>query len=165
MNIKQAAKKWVDDFNFIPGKIFKVLIKVDESVSYFDSDIFRLVASPTITCSSCGAKYEGKLKLKELQESSIKCEYCNYNDGDSWGNGYPEYAFPCGWGTLFNPKESLDQEWIEKNAEKVTECGIFVFESDIFGILLGIDGGGYDFYESHWIPLYKARGLEWHNEE
>ena len=28
-----------------------------------------------------------------------------------------------------------------------------------------IDGAGYDFYESHWIPLYKARGLQWHETE
>ena len=24
---------------------------------------------------------------------------------------------------------------------------------------------GYDFYENHWIPLYKARGLQWHETE
>lgn len=23
----------------------------------------------------------------------------------------------------------------------------------------------YDFYEAHWIPLYKVRGLHWHKEE
>ena len=33
---------------------------------------------------------------------------------------------------------------------------------DDFGYLFGIDGTGYDFYEEHWIPLYLARGLQWH---
>lgn len=33
------------------------------------------------------------------------------------------------------------------------------------GIYIGIDGAGYDFYESHWIPLYTVRGLEYHSEE
>lgn len=30
---------------------------------------------------------------------------------------------------------------------------------------IGIDGAGYDFYEAHWIPLYEARGLHWHEGE
>lgn len=29
-------------------------------------------------------------------------------------------------------------------------------------LYLGIDGAGYDFYESHWIPLYKTLGYSWH---
>ena len=42
---------------------------------------------------------------------------------------------------------------------------ILVYDSDETGILLGVDGCGYDFYESHWIPLYKKIGLRWHDEE
>lgn len=26
-------------------------------------------------------------------------------------------------------------------------------------------GAGYSFYTEHWIPLYKARGLKWHDKE
>ena len=33
-----------------------------------------------------------------------------------------------------------------------------------FGYFFGIDGAGYSFYEKHWIPLYKARGFQWHKE-
>lgn len=29
----------------------------------------------------------------------------------------------------------------------------------------GIDGAGYNFYEAHWLPLYNARGLQWHDTE
>lgn len=32
-------------------------------------------------------------------------------------------------------------------------------EGDLY---LGINGAGYDFYESHWIPLYQALGYSWH---
>ena len=39
-----------------------------------------------------------------------------------------------------------------------------MYESGEFGYFFGIDGAGYDFYECHWIPLYKARGLQWHDE-
>lgn len=39
---------------------------------------------------------------------------------------------------------------------------VWAFETDDGDVLLGINGAGYDFYESHWIPLYHALGLEWH---
>ena len=45
----------------------------------------------------------------------------------------------------------------------MSECGFRIFESEEFGYFFGIDGAGYDFYEQHWLPLYKARGLKWHD--
>ena len=54
--------------------------------------------------------------------------------------------------------------WYEGDGSKLmSECGFRVYESEDFGFIFGIDGAGYDFYESHWIPLYKARGLRWHD--
>jgi len=68
------------------------------------------------------------------------------------------------WGTMWTFGESLDEDWARENIEIMESCGFRVYESEDFGIILGIDGAGYNFYESHWIPLYKARGLKWHNE-
>jgi hypothetical protein len=164
MNIRSATNEWVKEFNFIPGELFNILIKADESVGYYDSPYFRLVASPRIECSQCSANYEGNKLLTQLQNSKrkTKCTNCGCND---WIMSYPEYGFPCGWGTLFNPKESLDQDWIGENLDEITKIGFFIFESDIFGYLLGIDAGGFDFYEAYWIPLYKLRGLQWHDKK
>ena len=69
------------------------------------------------------------------------------------------------WGTMWTFGDSLDDEWARENIEIIQKCGFRVYESDDFGIIFGIDGAGYNFYENHWIPLYKARGLKWHNEE
>ena len=70
------------------------------------------------------------------------------------------------WGTVFMPKSCLDEEWILGNVDKVQECGLIVCRNwDRGWIVLGINGGGYDFYENHWTPLYDARGLHWHDEE
>lgn len=41
----------------------------------------------------------------------------------------------------------------------MTKLGLFVLES--LGHLLGIDGAGFDFYGTYWMPLYKLRGLQW----
>lgn len=91
-----------------------------------------------------------------LEDSSAYIEQVEDNDN------YREYGLPM-WGWLWNP-HSLDEDWIKDNLEIVADCGFRIYESDEVGVLIGIDGAGYDFYEAHWIPLYKARGLQWHNE-
>lgn len=169
-SIREATHEWLSRFNNVPGRLFEKMVKVDESISCYDSDSLRLLASPRIACGGCDANYDDDLSLDELQErfkqgNGISCEYCEYNDGDDWRQGYPEYAFPCGWGTLFGPECNLDIDWCIENAEAIAKLGIFVFESEEWGVLLGIDAGGFDFYEAYWIPLYKLRGLQWHDVE
>ena len=78
---------------------------------------------------------------------------------------YPELDWPCGWGTMFKVQYPSDVDWIRENLQAVAECNILVYECDECGILLAISGGGYDFYKSHWIPLYLKRGLNWHDTE
>ena len=46
----------------------------------------------------------------------------------------------------------------------MANCGFRIYEIDE-GIIFGIDGAGYSFYDEDWIPLYKARGLQWHETE
>jgi len=167
-SIKEATEEWINGFNYIPGPVIEKLAEADETVSYFDSDSFRLIASPRIECLGCNTTYEGDLLLDELREAydngtGVPCEYCEYNKGDDWTMGRPEYAFPCGWGTLFAPKDFCDINWILQNADEVAELGFFVFESEDYSVMLGIDAGGFDFYEAFWIPLYKHRGLKWHD--
>ena len=69
------------------------------------------------------------------------------------------------WGTLWTFEEDLDKDWARKNPEIVAKCGFRIFEDkETKEIYIGIDGDDddYDFYEAHWIRLYKARGLQWH---
>lgn len=68
------------------------------------------------------------------------------------------------WSTMWTFGESLDEDWARENIQVMQDCGFRVYENEDFGIIFGIDGAGYNFYENHWIPLYKARGLKWHNE-
>jgi hypothetical protein len=164
ITIRQATKKWLKEFNHIPGSVFETFAKTDESVSYYDSDLFRLTASPLSKCGYCDAHHNWELTLQQLNRRKVPCSECEKNEGDDWHMSYPEYAFPCGWGTLFSPQSWLDQDWLEKNYSAIAELGFFVFESEHFGYLLGIDAGGFDFYEAFWIPLYKLRGLQWHTE-
>ena len=89
----------------------------------------------------------------------------NYDELELLSSQYPELDYPAGWGTMFHPEWSLDEEWIREHVKEVEDCGFLVYDSDETGILLGVDGCGYSFYDEHWTPLYKIRGLQWHEEK
>jgi hypothetical protein len=71
--------------------------------------------------------------------------------------------FPM-WGTLWQFKDPCDDWWLEEKGgiRIMSECGFRIYHHDEWGYFFGIDGAGYDFFEAHWTPLYKARGLKWH---
>ncbi len=71
------------------------------------------------------------------------------------------------WGTMWSFGDSADDYWLEEEdgLELMAECGFRIYEQEDFGYLFGIDGAGYSFMDEHWIPLYKARGLRWHDKE
>ena len=88
----------------------------------------------------------------------------NFEDLELLTKEWPVYAWPAGWGWLFHPDNSMDEKWISDNLDIMEDLGFIVYDSEETGILLGIDAGGFDFYEAFWIPLYKKRGLRWHDE-
>lgn len=168
--MRQAAETWLDNFDQVPASVIEKMAKADEAMTYYDSDSLRLIASPTIECGSCNNPYDGELGLEQLRDrhaegASVVCSHCSHNPGHDWYPSFPQHAYPCGWGTLFAPRERLDHEWILEHADAVAKLGLFVFESDDYGCLLGIDGAGFDFYEAYWIPLYRLRGLRWHETD
>ena len=69
--------------------------------------------------------------------------------------------FPM-WGTMWSFSDSAANHWLEENLKAMADCGFRIYEQEDYGYVFGIDGCGYDFYEAHWIPLYKAFGLKWH---
>ncbi|MDY7043647.1 hypothetical protein RVS70_05450 [Virgibacillus sp. M23] len=120
MNIKEATKKWVGEWNAIPTSAVEILINHD--------------------VENCNDSYQITV------ENESQC------------------GFPVAWGTMWTFGESLDEEWAENNADILNDCGIVAYYTESLGVVFGIDGAGYDFYEQHWIPLYKARGLRWHTQ-
>lgn len=159
-NIKEATEKWVGEFNAIPmflmekaygGDNFGSLEeltkqRIGDYVYVFDlSDSFEIKEV-----------YEDYIMVEDSEGEKIKIENGDYEVEDEGG-------FPM-WGTMWTFGNSLDSEWVLKNLQTVSDLGFRIYEDYENGeIYIGIDGAGYDFYEAHWIPLYKARGLQWHN--
>ena len=67
------------------------------------------------------------------------------------------------WNTWFETNDYLDRH-IDGNEQDIAELGFTLIyrEGEFWG--LGIDGCGYDFYSSHWVPLYEYVGLKWHDD-
>lgn len=69
------------------------------------------------------------------------------------------------WGTLWQFGDSADDYWLEEmgGLQIMSDCGFRIYSHEEFGFFFGIDAGGFDFYEAFWLPLYNARGLQWHD--
>lgn len=150
---RSAVFRWVETFSQIPSSVFTDLAKSFPDILSFSDDRLRLISTPYRVCGSCSY---GEEELNSL--GVFVCAECGSND---WVGVFPS-CFPCMWSTLFSPTNSCDNSWMIDNAVSVSSCGVYVFDSEYFGCVLGIDGAGYDFYEDHWNALYELRGLKWH---
>lgn len=66
------------------------------------------------------------------------------------------------WGEMWTFKNHTDDVWALKNPDAFERAGISLFEVEKIGLVFGVDGGGYSFYEDHFLPLYIERGFRWH---
>ena len=87
---------------------------------------------------------------------------------DDWDEDL-ESQFPM-WSTMWSFSDPCDKEWangehLGPHLKEMMDCGFRIYESEDFGTVFGIDGAGYSFFDEHWIPLYKARGLHWHEKD
>lgn len=101
--------------------------------------------------------------LQRLVDIDIDEWQIHYSEDE---NGYAYSTFPT-WGTVWSFGDSMDDYWLEEKdgIKQMTDLGFIVLEHDEYGYWFGVDAGGFDFYEGFWIPLYEARGLQWHESE
>lgn len=153
-NLREKVENWVRCFDAIPQQL---IIK-----AYFENNSGEFVE---ITPPRVGDKvyYEPNCRNGEIigkndyddfvvgldngevvEAIESKLEVCRYE------------VLPM-YGTMWWVNNYSLLNWISdtENLQKMAECGFRVYESEE-GIFFGIDGCGYDFYDYHWIPLYKA---------
>ena len=159
--IKQATEKWVGEFNAIP------LSFIENALGDKVNDEFVQVFPNLKVCVNCSNEFT-ELEYKKLEEeymnsaTGITCPHCKDN---AYGiTGYREHSYAYHthlpmWKTVWTFDTDLDNEWVLDNIETVYKCGFRVYKNEHLGVVIGIDECSDDFYESHWIPLYKARGL------
>lgn len=164
--IEEATRGWVREMNAFPQDMIATLMRdniddwceittpsVGDRVYIYDSGEYGYIMD--IIDSDDDKQY--KIELDEQSEIVVK-QY----DFEVQRDDY----LPM-WGTMWQFGDSTDDYWLEElnGIELMSECGFRIYEHPEWGYFFGIDGAGYSFYEAHWIPLYKARGLHWHEME
>ena len=159
----EAARAWVSSFFAIPTS---VIVKLYE----FDEDDLEEVTPISVgqQVYSYMTGYTGTVVTIDTEEQT-----CVIDDD---GRLYTDISldevipdedtrFPM-WGTMWAFSERPDDYWMENEdgLRLMADCGFRIYKSEDYGYVFGIDGAGYDFYEAHWIPLYDARGLKWHEQ-
>ena len=169
MTIREAAECWVNEMDFIQQGMIQKLMN-------YEPEDWHEVTTP----APCDRVYVyeipegGKTHTGEVRSYDDETElYCiELDDGKLVSAAEDDFeverddCLPM-WGTMFSFRDSCDNWWLEEGdgIAIMSRCGFRVYESEEFGYFFGIDGAGFDFYEAFWVPLYKARGLQWHESD
>ena len=169
MTRREATEIWVNGFNAFPTRMIAKLMEAD-----FDDwcEVTRPAVGDRVYVQETGSGEVVEIYRKALCKVKM-------DNGLTWRGhmGLMEVEHDDGlpiWDTMWSFGDSCDEHWLEERERDseggvtdgltmMSQCGFRIFRSEEFGYFFGIDGAGYDFYESHWLPLYKARGLEWHD--
>ena len=159
----EAAQVWVNGFNAVPTPMIAKLMQADP-------DDWCEVTCPTVG-DRVYVFETGSGKVIEVYKETL-CKV-KLDDGKTWRGHMSLMEVECDdglpmWGTMWSFGDSCDEHWLDDRygydgIMAMSQCGFRIFKSFEFGYFFGIDGAGYDFYEAHWLPLYKARGLTWHD--
>jgi hypothetical protein len=167
--IREAAEAWVREFNAIPERMIAKLMEADiddwTEVTYpAPGDRVYVYQIPEDGSGHEGeiSSYDIETDLYAIEMDDGKLVSCSRDDFEVERYG----GLPM-WGTMWSFGDSCDDYWLEEmgGIRIMSECGFRIYQSEEFGYFFGIDGAGYDFYEAHFCPLYKARGLRWHETE
>ena len=161
--IREATEQWVKEFSAIPqsliekaymenniGHITEITpLSINDRVYHYDKGEYGCITDMT-------DDEEFVVELDNGEEIKAKSEDMEANRDD----------FLPMWGTMWMFGDSCDDWWVNEDdgLQIMANCSFRIYEIDE-GIIFGIDGAGYSFYDEHWIPLYKARGLQWHKTD
>lgn len=162
--IREAAEAWVHEMNAIPRGMIERLMSNDPDDWHNATPI---AIGDRVYCYA--AQEYGEIVGADGDTYEIDLENgatIEVEEDDLERDEYGDMELPM-WGTMWQFNDSSDEYWLTDlgGLQAMADCGFTVVESDEFGYFFGIDGAGYNFYEEHWIPLYKARGLHWHKED
>lgn len=163
--IEEACREWVNTFNQVPQQVLEKLISYGDYIeeltppSLYDRVYIYAGEHAGEHGEIVETNYDGednlyrvKLDWEEDTESVISSD-CFEVERDGF--------FPM-WSTMWTFGSNFDEDYARDHLQEMADCGFRIYEQEDYGLLFGIDGAGYSFFDEHWIPLYKAFGLRWH---
>jgi len=174
MNIREAAREWVKGFSAIPVSVIAKLDDYTEITPYRTGDYVCVFGNGQSENGNGEGRIVGYVydedgeRDPEMFIVEVEGERFELSDGvfeRIYNNSLPM------WETMWAFVEKPDIDWIDRGGlEAMIDCGFRIYEQEDFDYIFGIDGAGidvtgYDFYAEHWIPLYKARGLRYRDDD
>lgn len=162
MTRREAAEEWVHGFDAIPTDMIERLRKHDPAE-------WHELTRPAVGDRAYACNVSGAGEIIKVNSSARRCKIKLDSGGTVWCDEDQVEVSYDGWmpmwGTMWAFDSVCDEHWLEEmdGIALMSKCGFRVYEHDEWGYFFGIDGAGYDFYEQHWLPLYNARGLKWHD--
>ncbi len=166
MTISDAAHRWVSEMNMYPHSMIDRLMSV--GINEW-TEVTKPSKYNTVYIFDQNVTGEIVEVIDEDDEKLYKIAGYDGNDYTLDEDNFEierDSLLPA-WGWLFSFRDNADDYWLSDldGLEVMSECGFRIYEHEEWGYFFGIDGAGYDFYSEHWIPLYKKRGLQWHDPE
>lgn len=161
---REAAEEWVHGFNTFPTSMIEKLMRAEPDAWH---EITKPAVGDRVYIFNRRGDDQGEIVKANYGKGRYKIKLDGgevvWQDADDFEVSYDGWL-PM-WGTMWQFGDSCDDYWLEEldGFALMSGCGFRIFESDEYGYFFGIDGAGYDFYEQHWLPLYKERGLKWHD--
>ncbi len=177
MTIKEAVFKWVGELNSIPTDMIKALVNANQeeweevTVPNVGNQVY-IYNIPMKDIYGFHCKMSGQSGVGEILELDDSDYIVKIDDGATIKIDLEDFdvkredILPM-WSTMWSFKDISDCRWLEERdgIKAMSECGFRIYKHKDWGYFFGIDGGGYDFYDEHWIPAYNELGLKWHTEE
>lgn len=162
MTIREACELWVErDMNAIPQS---VLVKLQQLDPDDLAELTPITKADRVYVCSAGEMGEVIAIDEDAEEYTVQLDNGETITTEGFDLEREDYdRFPM-WGTMWSFSCSFDEDWALSHLEEMAACGFRLYESEDYGLVFGIDGCGYSFMSEHWVPLYKARGLRWHDE-
>ena len=162
MTIREACELWVSrDMNAIPQS---VLVKLKQLDPDDIAELTPITKADRVYVCSAGEMGEVIAIDEDAEEYTVQLDNGETITTEGFDLEREDYdRFPM-WGTMWSFSCSFDEDWARSHLNEMAACGFRLYESEDYGLVFGIDAAGLNFYEAFWIPLYKARGLRWHDE-
>lgn len=162
MTIREACELWVSrDMNAIPQS---VLVKLQQLDPDDIEEITPITKADRVYVCSAGEMGEVIAIDEDAEEYTVQLDNGETITTEGFDLEREDYdRFPM-WGSMWSFSCSFDEDWALSHLEEMAACGFRLYESEDYGLVFDIDAAGFDFYEAFWVPLYKARGLHWHDE-
>ncbi len=168
MTVEEAAREWVDEFNAVPAGVLEKLREFGDSVK----EITPLKRGDRV--SVVDGIYAGEDgEVVRVPENGDNCYVICLDSSDEKVKGSSKDLtaeeggnLPM-WRTMWTFSDPCDKRWAEdpQHLRMMASCGFRLYKQADYGLIFGIDGAGDDFFQSFWIPLYRARELHWHNPD